>query len=109
RSVVSMAWIFGPPLAGLLLTVSGFPQAFLLVAALMLAASVLVVADGTRDLRPVAEARQHWSGLLSRARLPFRGNLGAAGVALSAGAVVLLQTANSMSVTTMPLLLTVTM
>jgi SET family sugar efflux transporter-like MFS transporter len=41
--------------------------------------------------------------------LPFRGNLGAAGVALSAGAVVLLQTANSMSVTTMPLLLTVTM
>jgi SET family sugar efflux transporter-like MFS transporter len=102
RSVVSMAWVFGPPLAGLLLTVSGFSQMFLLVAAFLLAASVLVVADGTSDLRPVAEPRPRWT----RPSFP---RSAAAGVALSAGAVVLLQTANSMSVTTMPLLLTATM
>lgn len=46
RSAVSLAWVGGPPLFGLILSTSGFPLAFLLVAALMLAAAVLVTADG---------------------------------------------------------------
>jgi hypothetical protein len=93
-----MAWVFGPPLGGLLLTVSGFTQAFLLVAAILLAASVLVVADGVPDVRPIAEPRQRWSRQLSRAaRSPIPRSRAAASVALSAGAVVLLPAANSMS------------
>jgi SET family sugar efflux transporter-like MFS transporter len=108
RSAVSVAWIVGTPLAGLLLSVSGFPVAFLLVAVLMLAVAVLVVADGDPRARPVGQPARSWSRLLSRAaRSPFPG-LGA-GVAVSAGAVVVLQTANSMSVTTMPLLVTMTL
>jgi SET family sugar efflux transporter-like MFS transporter len=106
RSAVSVAWIVGTPLAGLLLSVSGFPVAFLLVALLLLASAVLVVADGEPRARPVEQPARSWSRLLSRAaRSPFPG-LGA-GAAVSAGAVVVLQTANSMSVTTMPLLVTV--
>jgi MFS transporter, SET family, sugar efflux transporter len=99
RSAVSVAWIGGPPLAGLVLTVSGFPQAFLLVAALMLAAAVLVAADGARAVRPAAEPGR------ASPRARWR-DVATAGVALSTAAVVALQTANSMSVTTMPLLLT---
>lgn len=110
RSTVSLAWIFGPPAAGLLLAATGFPQLFLVEAAILAVAAVLVLADGGdapgggrgHGGRPA----RGWSGLLAlaaRARLPRLG----AGVALAATAVVLLQTANAMSVTTMPLLVTV--
>lgn len=101
RSAVSLAWVGGPPLFGLIVSTSGFPLAFLLVAALMLAAAVLVAADGEggtgdRGDRQAGPARG-WSRLLG------------GGVALATGAVIALQTANSMSVTTMPLLITVTL
>jgi SET family sugar efflux transporter-like MFS transporter len=108
RSAVSLAWIVGTPLAGVLLTVSGFPVTFLLVAALLLFAAMLVVADGEPRVRSVVRPARSWSRLLSgAARSPFPGL--SVGVAISAGAVVVLQTANSMSVTTMPLLVTVTL
>jgi len=103
RSMVSLAWIVGPPAAGALLTVTGFPQIFLLEAVVVAAAAALVVADGERgaDRVRVDQPARRSSGLV---RWPFP-QLGA-GVALAAGAVVLVQTANSMSVTTMPLLVT---
>jgi SET family sugar efflux transporter-like MFS transporter len=108
RSAVSVAWIVGTPLTGLLLSASGFPVTFLLVGGLLLVAAVLVVADGEPRARPGGQPARSWSRLLSRAaRSPFPGL--SASVAISAGAVVVLQTANSMSVTTMPLLVTVTL
>jgi SET family sugar efflux transporter-like MFS transporter len=107
RSVVSAAWIFGPPLAGVLLTVTGFPQLFLMVAVLLLATAALV-ADGTRPRPRPDRPPENWPRLLSRsARSPFPGLT--AGAVLSVGAIVLLQTANSMATITMPLLVTQTL
>ncbi|PZR89910.1 MAG: hypothetical protein DLM67_18440 [Candidatus Nephthysia bennettiae] len=97
-----------PPLAGLLLTISGYPPVFLLSAVLLLAAAALVSVDGTREVRGRGRPSQGWVRLLSGAvRSPFPGlNTGGA---LSFGAVLLLQTANSASVITMPLLVTQTL
>src|SRR5262249_35918166 len=91
RSAVSLAWVGGPPLVGLILTVSGFPQAFLLAGGLMAAAAVLVVADGDHS-----ERRERRAALPARSPLPRL----TGGIIFAAGAVALLQTANSMSVTT---------
>jgi SET family sugar efflux transporter-like MFS transporter len=108
RSVVSVAWIGGPPLAGLLLTVTGYPQLFLVVAVLLLATAALVMADGTREVHRPGRPAEGWGRLLSRAaRSPFPGL--ATGGVLSAGAIVLLQTANSMATITTPLLVTQTL
>lgn len=105
RSVVSLTWVFGPPLAGLLLAVSGFSQLFLVVVGLLAGAALLAVADGTAAVADADRPPPRWGSLLSRtARSPFPGL--DAGAALAAGSVALLQTANSMSITTMPLFVT---